>query len=57
MTDKLEPGWYWVKRLRSDRDWVVMAYDGRSWFLTGTPIRPIPPAIIGPRLTPPEGSS
>jgi len=54
-TDKLEPGWYWVKaggepeiaRYRPEYGWRFSG--DRVWYNPKT----VSPAIIGPRLTPP----
>lgn len=54
--EKLEPGWYWV-RVYSGGDWVPAHWlETRygCWHVSGYPLSL--PAIIGPRLTPPEHS-
>lgn len=65
MTDKLEPGWYWVRWL--DEPWWKweiahlrkLKCSRLRWNYFEDPVGRYgrSPAIIGPRLTPPEGSS
>ena len=55
-TDKLDPGWYWVRWtvIGGAINWTVAYLDRalRWWSFEGDD-DDIPPAIIGPRLTPP----
>lgn len=54
-TDKLEPGWYWVRETRTE-DWTTAEKNSLGWWLPGFSY-PLPTvAIIGPRLTPPVDS-
>lgn len=54
-TDKLEPGWYWV-RSGDNGEWEPARLEGTlAWRAWGSFwATPVPCAIIGPRLTPPE---
>lgn len=60
MSEKLEPGWYWVKPGAPDARggrWEVAFYGPDTCWRPVGGTRAYTPAIIGPRLTPPEGSS
>lgn len=57
MTDKLEPGWYWVKQHAPDARggrWEVAFYGPDTCWRPVGGTRAYTPAVIGPRLTPPE---
>jgi hypothetical protein len=56
MTDKLEPGWYWVRAAGDPRGgrWEVGFYGPDDVWRPVGGRHGSPPAIIGPRLTPPE---
>lgn len=54
-TDKLEPGWYWVRR-GDGGQWEPARFYGRALWREWDSLwcTNVPAAIIGPRLTPPE---
>lgn len=58
MTDKLEKGWYWVTfefEPLSEPAYFLPTIRGDWWLRAGLSEYRHTPAIIGPRLTPPEG--
>lgn len=54
---KREPGFYWVKRYDTDKEWAVAEWDEFGWWGWGLDdLGEQEPFVVGPRIEPPEAT-